>query len=365
MLNQVRAKRHFINRVALAVGVTLVHVGFQINLLTNENLNIYLLFYGLMFGCLFVASDGGIPIAIKLVCYALIAATTLIGTPLKGFGLSVGLALGYLAVTRYGQDYCRAMTCLLYINLIVVIIQFLGISEWAYAFANYTSQGLPIYFTDEKFGETSFLPQYRPSGIFPSPTYISAFAVLLFSTVLVRNQTSGKSTNFCAGVFMSLLGSTVGLVLALISIFLIMRRSSIKYLLAGFLLSSFLYAYYLPQQFDYNLNINEMRASVTSRLDPCVAVGESVMQNNLPNFFILVFASLVFFLTSIRFGNLTLLVPPMSVLGLPIMVHDITFSLYYFFMLGSVVACTICDAKLLAIVRSPKYQKANACFSSK
>jgi hypothetical protein len=361
MLNHVRAKRHFINRVALVVG----HLSFQINLLIPENLSTYLLFYGLMLGCLFVAGNKGIPFQIILTSCVLIAAATLTDALFKGFGLAVGLALGYIAVTRYDQDYCRAMTCLLYINLVVVIIQFLGISEWAYVFANYTSQGLPIYFADEKFGVASFLPQYRPSGIFPSPTYISAFAVLLFSTMLARNQSSGKFTNFCAGVFMSLLGSTLGVTLVIISTFLIMRRSSIKYLLVGFLLSSSLYAYYLPQQFDYNLNIDEVETSVTSRLDASAVKGESVMQNNLPLFFILTFASVVFFLTSMRFGNLTLLVSPMCVLGLPIMVHDITLSLYYFFMLGSVVACTISDVKLLDIVKLPKYQKANACVSSK
>ena len=347
------------------VGVTLVHLSFQINLLTSENLNIYLLSYGLMFGCLFVASNEGIPFQIILASCALIVVATLIGAPFKGFGLSVGLALGYLAVTRYDQDYCRAMACLLYVNLAVVLIQFLGISEWAYAFADYTSQGLPIYFTNEKFGVPSFLPQYRPSGIFPSPTYISAFAVLLFSTMLARNQSSGRFANFCAGVFMSLLGSTLGLVIATISIPLILRRTSIKYLLAGFLLSSSLYAYYLPQQFDYNLNITELEASVTSRLDLSAVEGEGVMQKNLPLFFILLLASVVFFLTSMRFGYLTLLVPPMIVLGLPVMVHDITLSLYYFFMLGSVVACTISDVKLLDIVKLSKYQKANACVSSK
>jgi len=359
MLTHVRAKRHFINRVALLVGVTLVHLGFQINLLTYENPTIYVLFYGLMFGCLLVASNEGIPAQIILASCALIGVATLIGAPFKGFGLAVGLALGYIAVTRYDQDYCRAMTCLLYINLIAVIIQFLGISEWAYAFANYTSQGLPIYFTDEKFGVASFLPQFRPSGIFPSPTYISAFAVLLFSTMLTRNQGSGKSKNFCAGVFMSLLGSTVGLILAILSIFLIRRRSSIKYLLAGFLLSSFFYAYYLPQQFNYNFNIDELETSVTSRLNTSAVNGESVMQKNLSLFSILVFAGLIFFLTSIRFGNLTLCVSPMSVLGLPVMVHDITLSLYYFFMFGSVVACTIYEVKLLDIVKSSKYQKAS------
>lgn len=318
-----------------------------------------------MFGCLFVASNESIPFQIILASCALTVVATLIGAPFKGFGLSVGLAFGYLAVTRYDQDYCRALACLLYVNLVVVLIQFLGISEWAYVFANYTSQGLPIYFTDEKFGAASFLPQYRPSGIFPSPTYISAFAVLLFSTMLARNQSSGKFTNFCAGVFISLLGSTLGVTLVIISTFLVMRRSSIKYLLVGFLLSSSLYAYYLPQQFDYNFNIDELETSVTSRLAASAVEGESVMQKNLPLFFILLFASVVFFLTSMRFGDLTLLVSPMCVLGLPIMVHDITFSLYYFFMLGAVVACTISDVKLLDIVRSPKYQKANACVSSK
>ena len=347
------------------VGVTLVHLSFQINLLTAENLNIYLLFYGLMFGCLFVASNEGIPFQIILASCALIVVATLIGAPFKGFGLSVGLAFGYLAVTRYDQDYCRAMACLLYVNLVVVLIQFLGISDWAYAFADYTSQGLPIYFTNEKFGVPSFLPQYRPSGIFPSPTYISAFAVLLFSTILARNQSSGRFTNFCAGVFMSLLGSTLGLAIATISTPLIVRRTSIKYLLAGFLLSSSLYAYYLPQQFDYNFNIDELETSITSRVEASAVEGESVMQNNLPLFFILLFASVVFFLTSMRFGYLTLLVSPMCVLGLPIMVHDITLSLYYFFMLGSVVACTNSDVKLLDIVKLSKYQKANACVSSK
>lgn len=365
MLNYLKAEQSFIQRATLIVGVVLVNLGFQVNILASENIKLYLLFYGLLLSCLLVTYDWRIPKILLYTCCVLTIGTLLDGNPLKGFGLSVGLALGYIAVSRYNQDYCKAMKWIFYINFIIVVIQFLGIWEEAYILANYSSEGLPIPFTEENFGMARFLPQFRPSGIFPSPTYISAFTVLFYSTTLARAQDSDRSTNFCAGVFMSLIGSTVGLFLAIFSILLIVRIQSIKYLVAGYILSNAIYAFYLPQQFDYNFNINEIMASIISRLDTSAGGSESVMQNNWSIFLILVFFNAVFLLIARRFGSATLLVPPLIAFGLPIMVHDITLSLYYFFLIGSVVASTMCEGTLLRIVRSRKRQKVNVCISSK
>ena len=347
------------------VGVALVNLGFQVNILALEYINLYLLFYGLLLGCLLVTYGWRISKILLYVCCALMMATPLVGNPLKGFSLCVGLVLGYIAVSRYNQDYCKAMKWLFYINFTIVVIQFLGIWEQAYTFTNYQNQASPIPITEENFGMASFLPQFRPSGIFPSPTYISAFTVLFYSTTLARVQNSNRSTNFCAGVFMSLIGSTLGLFLAIISILLIVRIQSIKYLVAGYMLSSAIYAFYLPQQFDYNFNINEIMDSITSRLDTSAGGGESVMQHNWLIFLILAFFSAVFLLIARRFDSATLLVPPLIAFGLPIMVHDITLSLYYFFLIGSVVASTMCEGTLLRIIRSLKRQKVNVCINSK
>ena len=361
-----KAEQSFIQRVALMVGVALVNLGFQVNILALEYINLYFLFYGLLLSCLLVTYDWRIPKILLYTCCVLMIATLLDGNPLKGLGLGVGLALGCIAVSRYNQDYCKAMKWIFYINFIIVTIQFLGIREEAYILANYSSEGLPIPFTEESFGMARFLPQFRPSGIFPSPTYISVFTVLFYSTTLARAQNTDRSTNFCAGVFMCLIGSTVGLFLAIISILLIVRIQSIKYLVAGYILSSAIYAFCLPQQFDYNLNIDEIMVSIMSRLDTSSAgSGESVMQHNWPIFLILVFFSAVFLLIACRFGRVTLLVPPLIALGLPIMVHDITLSLYYFFLIGSVGTSTLYEGKLMRIVRSLKNKKVNACISSK
>lgn len=360
-----KAEQSFIQRVAFMVGVALVNLGFQVNILALEYINLYFLFYGLLLSCLLVTYDWRIPKILLYTCCVLMIATLLDGNPLKGLGLGVGLALGCIAVSRYNQDYCKAMKWIFYINFIIVTIQFLGIREEAYILANYSSEGLPIPFTEEGFGMARFLPQFRPSGIFPSPTYISVFTVLFYSTTLARAQNTDRSTNFCAGVFMCLIGSTVGLFLAIISILLIVRIQSIKYLVAGYMLSSAIYAFYLPQQFDYNFNINEIMDSITSRLDTSAGGGESVMQHNWLIFLILAFFSAVFLLIARRFDSATLLVPPLIAFGLPIMVHDITLSLYYFFLIGSVVASTMCEGTLLRIIRSLKRQKVNVCINSK
>lgn len=358
-------RQSFIQRVALIVGVALVNLSFQINFLASENITLYLLLYGLLLGCLLVTYNWRIPKIFLYVCCALMMATLLVGNPFKGFSLCVGLFLGYIAVSRYDQDYCKAMKWLFYINFTIVVIQFLGIWEQAYTFTNYKNQASPIPITEENFGMASFLPQFRPSGIFPAPTYISAFTVLFYSTTLARVQNSDRSTNFCAGVFMSLIGSTLGLFLAIISILLIVRIQSIKYLVAGYMMFSAIYAFYLPQQFDYNFSINEIMDSITSRLDTSAGGGESVMQNNWPFFLILAFFNAVFLLIARRCNSATLLVPPLIAFGLPIMVHDITLSLYYFFLIGSVVASTMYEGTLLRIIRSLKRQKVNVCINSK
>ncbi len=351
----------FVSRMALKLGVVLVMLGFQVNLLAADNLVLYLFFYyAALLGCFVVTLGGRISYSFLLLLCVPMVLTTLVGNPLKGFGLGVGACLGYIAVSRYERDYRTAMSWLLAVNIAVAVIQFLGVWEESYRFTYYRNDAIPIPVTDERFGQPNFLPQIRPSGIFPSPTYVSAFTVLLFSTVLATVRGTGRLIALWAGVFFTLVGSTVGLVLAGLSLPLAVGIKPLRYLVLGYVVSTVLYAIYLPQQFDYNFNARELVASVVSRLDLVEGSGEGVMQNNWPLFVLLIVAGVVFMLVAGRFGFAALLLPPGIALALPVMVHDLTLSMFYWFLLGAVAARILTDGELRRLARSIRQRRARS-----
>ncbi len=352
-----RAQHSVLQSVALKLGVVLVMFGFQMNLVAVDIPLVYALFYSALMGCFLVTFGERIRPLTLLILVAMMLVATLFGNPLKGLGLGVGAWLGYIAVAEYETDYRKVMIWLLVVNTIIVVIQFLGVWEVSYQFINYGNYGLPIPVTDEKFGASFFLPQFRPSGIFPSTTYVSAYAVLLYSTVVASPSHKGRVTSLCTGMFFALLGSTVGLFLALCSVPLMFGQRALRYLVGGYVISMVLYATYIPLQFAYNFNADEVLLGFASRLDLSAVSGESVLQGDALIIFVLCFAGLVLLGLVARFGSLALLVPLGCGFAMPILVHDITLSIFYWFLMGAVTSRVLSDGRLRRLAKSFKQRQ--------
>lgn len=352
---QRRAQHSIPKRVALKLAVVLVVFGVQINLVAVDFPLMYAVFYSTLLVCLLVTLGGRIRLSTLASLMAMMSVTAFSGNPLKGLGLGVGAYLGYIAVKEYEADYRRIMIWLLAVNTVIVVIQFLGVWEIAYLFSDYGNEALPVSLTAVRIGVSGFLPQMRPSGIFPSPTYVSAFCVLLYSTVVVFPKNKGRVSSLCAGLFFALLGSTVGLVLAICSVPLMFGIRALRYLVYGYVISIVLYATYFPAQFAYNFSVNDFITSFASRLDVNNVSSGSVLERNALVAVVLCFMGLVFFWFAARSGSLAMLVPPGCGLAMPILVHDITFSLLYWFLMGAVVARVLNDRGLRRLAKSFKH----------
>ena len=57
--------------------------------------------------------------------------------------------------------------------------QLLGVSEFVYSCATYANSAATIHDST-----VAFLPQFSPSGIFPAPTFVSYFLIIVFAVVL-------------------------------------------------------------------------------------------------------------------------------------------------------------------------------------
>jgi len=332
-------RRSYLKAFTLRFSVVLVMLSFQINLLGPEFPLIPIASYAFLLASFIVVTAGRFTPAGLLAVALPTSGGIIAGSSLKGFGLGVGAFLGFLGVRDYERDYRAAVSFVLFVTLFVVILQFLGAWEPAYRFADYGSEGArAINFKDSAFGQPNYLPQFRPSGVFPSPTYASAFAILLYSTVLSAAIPPSRTVMLAAAILFSLLGSSVGVVLVLVSGCLSFARPRLRYFVGAYAVTMLLYAYYLPAQFHYNYNINEFVVGFVSRLDLNDPSQESVFQRNWIVFSMLVLLTLAFVWVAARIRSVVVLAPPISAIALPILVHDLTLSLFYWFVLGAVVA---------------------------
>ena len=111
-------------------------------------------------------------------------------------GCALSLALGIicsLSTYRNKQEFSSAIIHITYFQLALSIAQLFGVNEYVYLFANYNNP--PSTYQQWSLSQnvtTTFLPQIRPSGLFPSPTYSSLFLLqpFLFSpkTTLIQAE---------------------------------------------------------------------------------------------------------------------------------------------------------------------------------
>jgi hypothetical protein len=258
----------------------------------------------------------------------------------------VGLVMVAMIIPKVADDHAvalsRFLVFVLVANLALVALQILGHPDWVYRFITYENEGAtPVNLAEllDYFGEQiriGYLPQLRPSGAFPAPTYLSLVLILLWYGVASAPAYRSRSAAVCVGVLGILSGSSVGLVLSLISIAFLPFNGRLIYTVVGAAATMWLYAAYLPWQFDYNFNIEEFIAGFTSRLD-LQEGGESIIQQRPYLFAAGVVAGLFTLLFAKRLRLLTLARATFAI-AFPVLLHDVVSSLLYWMLVALAVS---------------------------
>jgi hypothetical protein len=269
------------------------------------------------------------------------------GKPVHGLGMGAAACFGFTAAARQPRALHRVLQVFFVVNLAVVVMQFLGLNDLVFAYVNYANQADRISVFDPDFGFPAFLPQVRPSGLFPAPTYVSAYCVLLLVQLHGRR---GDARIFPIGVglFLAMLGSTLGFVLVLVGAVLAIRVRQFRWTVAAYVVGLAVYAVLMPLQFAYHFHTEAMMLSVSSRLDVANVTGESIIQNN-PLVFVaistLALLGSIFVVVWSRLRALLSLIPFVVSLLLPPLVHNVSTSIFYWFVVSASFAFLVADIR--------------------
>ena len=331
------------------IGCIIIILSVQITYIPNEFRFYYYFLYFILFSCfLKILFKTGLTFLKIVITFFPMVVWTLLGNPLKGFGMGVGLFMGFYANIYFESEYGKTMVLIAIINFFAIYLQFSGISDFAYYFNQYESSSVlnRISIFDENFGVPNYTPQFRPSGIFPNPTYVSAYVVLVFSTIVWADNLKKKTVPLILGLICPLLGNTLGLVLALASLPFIFSHIGLRYFFIGYILNFMILMFLTPDVFHYNFNKIEFIESFVGRLDPSNLYTESIVERGPIVLTILAFASIfILWFISQYSGKFSSLIPFSFVFGFPVMVHDISTGMFFMFMVGGVLSRIIIDGQ--------------------
>lgn len=260
----------------------------------------------------------------------------------------------FLFASNYKDVFNKiAIACFL-INAIFIICQLVGVNEIFYSLQDYSNEAEATLgefsFGSAMDSQFSYLPQIRPSGFFPAPTYISNFCIFFWYYVVMDKDYQNKLLFFLFGFVLMLLGSTLAVFLLLISIFLIGYKKGILIFLFGGVCGLLFYLYYFPLTFIYNFNIEEFVESFLIRIISNDINQESMLVSNPLLFFVIliVLFTIPFFLQ--RAGSLSVLFKAAIVVVLPVMIHD-AFSSIQFWVTVSFFATEVLQKENFQLAR--------------
>jgi len=256
-------------------------------------------------------------------------------SPAKAIGAGLVLYVAYRGVVNLELFTLRTFFVLLVINYLFAILQLSGTFDFVYSFSNYSNESLPTSFLVIDSVPAAYLPQIRPSGIFPSPTFISYFCIILFSFAIFYEKTINKWFMSLIGSFLMLTGSTLGLALILLLALIAFSEKAFVFAPLAYALTFFIYSSLFPAIAKYNFSWDDISSSVLYR-----PMHESILTVN-PYLFVatlLVFLP-VFLLASKRvmssFGlEVRRLFSVFSIIFFPLILHDSSSSLLSAFIIG-------------------------------
>ena len=311
-------------------------MSFQINTQFADDVAIRAMPYLLM-GMAFIGSQSG---RLRRNLLLLIIAATIVGatlgSPLQGLGAGLSAAFGYYCNETKSAYLHKALRIFFWANFAVIAAQFLGLNDAVYSFVNYSNDAKHISVFEEGFGSPVYLPQMRPSGLFPAPTYISLYAILFFVQIYNLERIRW-SLAMAAGVFYAIIGSTLGNVLMAFAGLLAIGNRAMRRMLLFYVGAMIVYWWFLPAQFLYNYVLDSLTQSVESRTDLANTGGESIIQNNPLAFAGIGAVALIAALINYRYikrgGFDDILIFAIAV-SLPVLVHNVSGSVLYWFLIG-------------------------------
>lgn len=238
----------------------------------------------------------------------------------------------------YEKLFIKISVFIFLINAIFIICQLVGVSTIFYFAQDYSNEaeaaigefGLGNVITEQ----FSYLPQIRPSGIFPSPTYVSNFCIFFWYFILVNRKYSNWFVLLLFGFSIMLLGSTVSILLVILSFFFIKSKKSILFFPLGAVLGSLFYLYFFPLTFIYNFNFEEFVDSFLIRIISNDINQESMLLNNPILFGVILITMLIMPLVIPAGKSLMLLTKGAIVILLPVLIHN-AFSSIQFWITAS------------------------------
>lgn len=274
-------------------------------------------------------------------------------SPIIVFKVIIFLFFIVLIMDRYHLTIRKTIIIVFLVNSFFVFAQLVGISEWFYILQDFSNEAEPTV-GDFNIGASidavfAYLPQLRPSGIFPAPTYVSYFCILFWYTVLMDFFFLNRFISFLFGFTLMLLGSSLGLLLVLLSFFHLNSHKGIFYFLIGGLSGGFFYIYSFPSTFTKNFNIEEFSESFLVRIIDSGENEESILISNPILFLILLFLVLISILSFSKLRSKAFLLNIAVVIFLPLMIHESLSSIQYWFTVCFLVTKILSEKNIYLI----------------
>ena len=253
--------------------------------------------------------------------------------PLKGILSFLIFLSAFVNFREFKIANLYSIYFLLVINFFFVTMQFLGYDELFYAHVNYgNNRDFNQLLISENFH--LYLPQVRPSGIFPAPTFISYFLIFIFSTFIYYEYIINKYYQLIAGSLMALVGSTMGLFVIILFLINYLNNKKLIMVIIGYLITMILYKYFNSYIFDYNFSYHDLMLSLANR-----GLEESIIKNNIIFFLfisLLVPYAIILIIKDNNVNNVINIGSVLLIFFVPIILHDFTNSLlsFYFFGVG-------------------------------
>ncbi len=256
---------------------------------------------------------------------------SIFGSPVKGAAAALSFYVAYKGIRQSESVFFRALFTLLIINYLITLLQLSGVYEIAYSFVTYANEASPISFLEVEVIDAYFLPQMRPSGIFPATSYVSFFCIALYSMGSFLGKRNDKYFMAMTGSFFVLTGSTLGFALILLLAMNVLRDKIIIWALMGYVFTGSIYFTLLPEIAAYNFSMTDFSASVLNR-----SMDESILTLNpmLLVVMTLVFLFIIFYIKVNFRVRLFSTIPVVAMIFFPVLLHDASGSLLGFFMLG-------------------------------
>jgi len=251
----------------------------------------------------------------------------------KGIFAALIFIVAYINYKNYYINNLKSTYILIYINFLLLLMQFIGIDEAVYLHTNYANDSAPnIMYTNENF--TLYLPQVRPSGIFPAPTFISFFLIFTIVNSIYFRYNINRYTLLLIGAMLSIAGSTMGLLIfCLYCILALFYVRKFIYVLVGYITTMLIYYIFLPETFAINFSFDDIYSSTLDR-----DLSESIITNNFLFLVLIAFILISFIVLNYKIikKNLLEFISGGIIILLPTLLHDSSNSLlgFYFFGIG-------------------------------